>query len=259
MVAGAMKGKSFRPNADAIRFHSGILTGGVMLFRLSWAAALLLASLEAAAGQALELKAEVLSVKNRNIDVQVNYPHTGNAAIDAVLAANARKTVADFRDERPDFKHGDRRHVLDVTYAVERNDGDMLGLRFTTYIDLGGAHGSSAFETFNFEVPSGRRVVFADIVDGDEGLQRVSQLAIAQLTSQLAQPDHVGNADWIRNGAGPDAENFRNVILEPHALRVWFAPYEVASYADGPLMVEIPLSALQDVLKPEWRDGLKLP
>ncbi|MEI9995348.1 MAG: RsiV family protein [Rhizomicrobium sp.] len=220
---------------------------------------LLLASVGAASGEPLALSSRSVVFKDRNVDIAVAYPHTGNDVIDAALAAYADRNAADFRKQRPDFAHGDHRHVLDVTYSIERNDGDLLAVHFTVYEDMGGLHGDSAFETFNFVLPAGRRIGLADIVDGQRGVDRVSQLAIADLTSQLAQPDHVSDADWIRDGAGPEAENFTNVILEPHALRIWFAPYEVAAHAEGPRMVEIPLSALDDVLSPKWRDRSKPP
>jgi hypothetical protein len=80
----------------------------------------------------------------------------------------------------------------------------------------------------------------------------ISDYAVKDLTEQMREkmsgddPD----TDWIREGAGPKEENYKNWNISPKGLEISFDPYQVASYAAGPHEVTIPLSALTDVIDP---------
>jgi hypothetical protein len=56
--------------------------------------------------------------------------------------------------------------------------------------------------------------------------------------------------DWIRQGAGPDSNNFRSFNLTADGIVILFDPYHVGFYAWGIREVKIPYYALSSIL--DW-------
>ncbi len=217
---------------------------------LAVAAALLLP----AAADAVPIAKKTIRLTGKDADITVAYPQTGNRAIDAALAAYARKEVADFQVLKPDFAGGDRQYTLDVSYAVERNDAQMLGVVFTEFTDSGGAHPNTNQAAFNFLLPDGAQVFLPEIVDGKRGIARISQLAVADLIGTIGSgAEPLSDKDTIASGAAPLADNFKVFVWLPRGLHIHFPAYQVASYAAGPQEVTIPLARLRDVIRPDWR------
>ncbi len=196
---------------------------------------------------------KTLAFESKALDISVQYPQTGNKVLDAVLAGYARKQVADFKTFEPDLVAGEHQYTLDVTYNVERNDGQMFGVLFTEFADTGGVHPNIDFAAFDFVLPSGEQVFLPEIVDGQRGLKRVSDLAIAELVRTIGGPDSVNPTEDIASGAGPDALSLKYFLWLPKTLHIHFPPYQVASYAAGPQEVSIPLSALKGYIRADWR------
>ncbi len=138
----------------------------------------------------------------------------------------------------------------------------------------GGAHPLPIVERLLYSTSQARPLrpdqLFTD--DGaDAALRAISTYAreilltqrIAQASASGAAADAAARAsmrDEIRSGAEPSAANYR--LAEPvvgdsgkiNALKFVFAPYQVASYAEGTLVAEVPAGAFAQWLRPEFRD-----
>ncbi len=215
---------------------------------------MLATGLGAASAGGLPVAQKTLAVKNKDLDLSIQYPQTGNKAIDAALLAYARHSAELFKGYLKDRQAGDNPYALETTYDIERNDGKMFAVVFTEYSDTGGAHPNSDYHTFDFLLPDGAQVFLPEIVDGARGIARVSRLAIADLIKTVGTgPDALTNADTITMGAGPYADNFRNFVWLPDKLHLYFPSYQVAAYAAGPQEAFIPLVQLKDVIRADWR------
>ncbi|MEI9988895.1 MAG: DUF3298 domain-containing protein [Rhizomicrobium sp.] len=210
-------------------------------------------ALGAASAAGLPLAKKTLAFQSKAFDISVQYPQTGNKAVDAVLADYARKNVADFKTYDPDLAGGEHAYTLDISYDVERNDGQMFGILFTEFADTGGVHPNTGFSAFNFVLPTGEQVFLPEIVDGQRGLKRVSDLAIAELVRTIGGPDSLTTKEDIASGAGPDALSLKYFLWLPKELHIHFPPYQVAAYAAGPQEVSIPLTQLKGYIRPDWR------
>src|SRR4051794_5918063 len=94
-----------------------------------------------------------LTVKSRSIEkatdayeISIEYPQTGQAAIDKEIAAWARKEADDFiklaaTDRQPE----ENAYRLDVSFEVARNDGAIFAVVFREETDTGGAHPNHDF------------------------------------------------------------------------------------------------------------------
>ena len=171
-----------------------------------------------------------------------------------MIAAWAKTAVDDFiRDATTDRLPEERAYELGATFEVKRNDDEMFAVVFTEYFDTGGAHPNSDFVTFNYLMPDGWRVYLPEIFDGRKALQKISALAVADLTKRLTGPDGMSDPDWVKGGAGPEWDNFLAFVFQPKGLHIDFPPYQVAAYAAGPQETDIPLSALKGLMRKDWR------
>jgi len=79
-------------------------------------------------------------------------------------------------------------------------------------------------------------------------LKIISAYCVTALTKQLG--DDV-DANWLKEGAAPKAENYDSWNITPDGLQITFDAYQVAAYALGPQEIIVPYSALKAVIKPD--------
>jgi len=195
-----------------------------------------------------------MTLKNKQVDIAIEYPQTGNAKIDAAIRRYADASFKWFAASKPEDDGNTNAYMLQTTYSVERNDGKVLAILFTEYTDMGGAHPNSDYHTLDFLLPDGAQVFLPEIVDGQRGLKRISDLAAAGLLKSIGTgSDALSDKDTIAMGTGPQADNFKDFVLLPDKLHVFFPPYQVAAYAAGPQEITIPFAKLKDVMRPDWR------
>jgi hypothetical protein len=139
-------------------------------------------------------------------------------------------------------------YSLNLTYERYQHSEAVVSLVYTVAYYSGGAHPNSNYETFTFDLDAGQRLTFDDVFPAaNHPLDVISPLAIAQLTEQQGE---YADAEWIAQGAGPDAANFQDFALTEDSVIFFFEPYQVAAYAYGPSQVEIPLAELAGVISP---------
>lgn len=138
---------------------------------------------------------------------------------------------------------------FDTVYSVELATADLVSIGFgVSSFYEGAAHPQHNTLVFNYDLKSEKRLRLSDLFKpGSNYLTVVSDYAIAALKKELS-PDP--DLDWIKNGAGPTEENYKNWNLTRAGLKVTFDPYQVASYAEGEHIVLIPYGALKNVIDP---------
>jgi uncharacterized protein YecT (DUF1311 family) len=202
----------------------------------------------------LPVKTVKIVEKHKQYEIDVDYPKTGNKAIDEDIADWAELQVAAFKDDAAgnDGDSASGPYQLGIGFQVARNDDKMFAVLFTYSTYEGGAHPNTVFQTMNFLMPDGWQVYLQEIFT-EAGLKKISKLAIADLDKQLIGPDGMDDKDWIARGAGPEWDNFGAFVLLPDALDIQYAPYNVAPYAAGGQETKIPLAALKPFLRADWR------
>ncbi len=224
------------------------------MFRLVLPIALLLTISGRTSAQA-SISQMVQTEQGDGYELRYVYPKIGIPSADATMQDWVHVLADGFKGVLPERGAQEPQYSAQLTYAVARNDESVVSILFSYSIYTGGAHPNFTQTAFNFLTPDGARVFLPDLV-GNDGIQRVSDLAIADLTARLTGPDGMSDTDWINNGAAPFADNFETFELLPDQLVIEFDPYAVAAYAAGPQKVRIPLTELQDMLRPDPRAPL---
>jgi hypothetical protein len=116
-------------------------------------------------------------------------------------------------------------------------DQKFLTLKLKTYVFSGGAHGYSATRYLNFDKKTGTEISGPDLLKDPEGFAVYSEYLFRQ------QYDIPKEASINSSGFMFEEDRFtlpENIGLTAEGIVLHFNPYEVASYADGPLILTIP-------------------
>ena len=185
------------------------------------------------------------------MDISIDYPleYVGYEFADITLTeylnAARRDFVANFNEyglEISSVGHW----ALAITYEEFQFSEDIVSIKFTIYEYTGGAHGNVYFETFTFDLANQRILNFEDLFQEEfDPLVTIGPIVQADLEAQLGE---MSDSQWIQDGTGSNPNNYRNFVLTADSLIFFFPPYQVAAYAAGPQLVEIPLADLQSVL-----------
>ena len=91
---------------------------------------------------------------------------------------------------------------------------------------------------------SGALIDLYDVFENlDTALDVLSRYCAKALAKSLGD---MYNDAMLRSGTAPEAENFSSFALTPEGIRIFFQPYQVAPWAAGSQVVDIPLDALAD-------------
>lgn len=134
-------------------------------------------------------------------------------------------------------------HEADLTYTVTLNEDCVLSLYFDRYTFTGGAHGSTLRTSDTWDLDTGERISLPDLFLGEEKCCRVVTKQI------LLQAD-----ENMKKDPGIYFENYRSLIVQnfdadsfyltPQTAAVYFQQYEIAPYASGIIVFEMPYASL---------------
>ncbi len=136
---------------------------------------------------------------------------------------------------------------LDISYTVEHADKNLISLHFSNYSFTGGAHGNTNSVTYNYDLNHGVMLKLADLFQPNSNYLKV----ISDYCAKEIKKTDMTDDKWIREGAGPKAENYRSWNITPEGLQITFDAYQVAAYAAGPQEVVVPYSVLKTIIKPD--------
>lgn len=144
---------------------------------------------------------------------------------------------------------------LSMTYDILHADTKYVVVEFSVNsYSAGSAHPFGYALTFVYDVVAHKQLTLKDVfMQSDE--ETLNTLSKAAKDSLMESEQQRGTLDtfqkeWITTGTLPTPENFSSFVLTPGNLVLIFPPYQVASYADGPKRVTIPLETLANLKDP---------
>jgi hypothetical protein len=180
------------------------------------------------------------------IDIDVHYPVFGKALIDQDIALWAHRVVETFTkglgDDHANLRQA--RNELRAGYTVSYASPRSLTVTYEIWTYTGGIHGNNDIITLSYDVESGQRLLFEDlIVATDTALERLSAYCLASLRNVLgADLDET----MLKSGTAPELDNYSSFSLFPAGLRIHFQPYQVAPFVAGAQRVDVPLEVILD-------------
>jgi len=137
-------------------------------------------------------------------------------------------------------------------YEIINQIGHLsLKITFDTYVS-GAAHPGGFTKAYNFDLLTGEKISWTELFkSGSNYLQIISDKAGQKLLAKNSKEQFTDIVS-IREGTKPTLDNFKTVNIKEDRLVITFDAYQVASYAAGPQVIEIPFSESGDVLKDEY-------
>ncbi len=154
----------------------------------------------------------------------------------------ARSRTGMFRKEYDANPKPERMGYLDWSTVVSLATDHLISLYGQCDYYAGGAHGNYDFAGLNFGDVKGKpkRLVLADlVVPGLDPVQVASELVIPKLRTMGASSVTEGEVERLSK---EQADNF---VVTQAGITWLFAPYEVASYAEGSFMVKVKWEEMQ--------------
>ncbi len=194
---------------------------------------------------------------NLNYAVQASYPKLSGEgeSIDAAnkaIISHAEKIIEEFRGAAKENKiTKDAKHALYIEYYFNLLEKDVLSLRFSVseYFS-GAAHPVNYISVINYDIAKRKEIELRDIfLPESDYLTFISVLSTTKLLKEFN--DDVSLADWIKTGASPTEENYKNFGFTKENLIIYFNPYQVGPYAAGVREIEISYQELKDKLRPD--------
>lgn len=135
---------------------------------------------------------------------------------------------------------------LEVSPALISQRGDLWSFKFDFHFySDGAAHPGTYSITLNYDLDQGKELALANLfLPNSNYLEAIADYCKSELSKQ---PFYDGA---FTTGADPIAENYRNWNITPDGLMITFDEYQVAPYAAGPQVVQVPLDAIRPVVDP---------
>lgn len=144
---------------------------------------------------------------------------------------------------------------LEVTPTLISQVGDLWSFKidFHFYSD-GAAHPGTYSITLNYDLEQGRELALDELfLPNSNYLEAIANYCKAELSKQpfFDVP--------FSDGANPTPENYRNWNITTAGLMITFDEYQVAPYAAGPQVVQVPIDAFRQLIDPNGPLKIILP
>jgi hypothetical protein len=112
----------------------------------------------------------------------------------------------------------------------------------------GAAHPNNSNFSVNYDLQNHRELRLSDLLQaGWES--KISEICIREL-DKIKKERGIEPEDWFKDGAGPNAENFKVFNITKKGLLITFPTYQVGPYVEGPSEVYIPYDEIKSLIMP---------
>ncbi len=195
-------------------------------------------------------------MKEDNITVTASYPRFHSTAesfqqLNRLLRDSVSREQQDFintgkeylQPEDPMYEIGWQK---EIDYSIKYYSETLVSILETVSEYTGGAHGNLTYRSFNYHITQDKPVPvkLTDLIVPEErGMAVLSENCLQQLRKKGASEVTGGRIRQFR------PEDLSAFTLNPAGITIYFAPYSVASYAEGTFTVLIPYQELKDIIK----------
>ncbi len=207
-----------------------------------------------------EIKSKEIEESDKNYNLKIRYPRTGEEEIDRAIEEFVQSNADEFKTKVNEFFEGPEppggfpewQYELGMDYNVFSPSKDLVSFKFNGYMYTGGAHGIEILHTKTFSFDSGREYQLEDIFQEESDyLQKLSASSREKLKSNEKLGEFY-DEQMVNPGTTPEKDNFRNFVLAKEGIIFFFGEYQVAPYSAGEQNVKFSYEELEELLKPSF-------
>ena len=191
---------------------------------------------------------------NEFYDLKIDYDKTGIGKIDDRIADIVRERQDNFIaivEKSGSVATSKYNLVINGTNVSYKN---IKSVHLISYAYTGGAHYTREDISLVYDEKDNKYLNFLDILV-DDGFNSLLPIIKESLLEYSNLNNIVLNEEWVNDGTKYSAENYQNFYLDEDGLVIIFPPYQVASWADGEIKIEISYDKLKGILKEEYLDN----
>jgi hypothetical protein len=153
--------------------------------------------------------------------------------------------IDDFRSFIEEFGNIFVSYDVDTQMQLLYQSEDYVSLELNYYLFTGGAHGYSGTNFLNFNAQTGELLDINDLFKDSEGILNYCE-SIFRKTFDIAEGRSINSSGfWFE---GDQFHLPENIGFTDTEMILHFNQYEIASYAEGPIILTIPLTEVEQFL-----------
>lgn len=191
--------------------------------------------------QALPTKNVIVETEYYNDIDELKYPqvrHAGTPKVTRMINDDFKAYIEKAAEARQENIEAGKKYdyVPDyqTDFEVKYNSDNLLSILMSSYIFTGGAHGSTAVESFNYDLKDKKRIYLTDILQTPSQLKKVQHYVFtyAKARPEIFYPD-LKKEDIHLN------ENTAFFFTDD-GIALVFQQYDIAPYVSGNQVIKIP-------------------
>lgn len=154
--------------------------------------------------------------------------------------------IKDFKRYKTEFGNDFLSYDIDMSMDVSYQSELFVSLEINYYLYTGGAHGYSGTNFLNFDAQTGEKMTPSDLFTDTEAVLAHAEKKFRE-AYQIAEDRNINATGfWFEE----DAYHFpANIGFTETEMILHYNPYEIASYAEGPITLSIPKEEIAQFLK----------
>jgi hypothetical protein len=189
-----------------------------------------------------------------------------HAALDRYVEAQKRSFFASLEAPGARERARDMPWDLDLDIALAARTDRFINVQVDGSAFTGGAHPAPIVASFTYDLHKSRVVGLAELFDDPQAAEvAFATAARRQLLTALDDEDDPlpSDSQQIDAGTAPGKNHYQVFGLltgtddKVHGLSFIFPPYQVAPYAAGSQVIDVPSGTFAALLKPEYREAFR--
>ncbi|WP_432412126.1 DUF3298 domain-containing protein [Rasiella sp. SM2506] len=151
-----------------------------------------------------------------------------------------------YRTHSAEFPGLSAEYFAEITVLQNFNTKELLSVSCRNYLYTGGAHGYGSVVYKNFDPKSGAQLYYEDVFRDVSAFEALAE-KLFKRQNEIPESDAINSTGfWFEEDAFYLPETFG---ISKEFVTLYYNQYEIASYAAGPIEVEIPISEVKEMLK----------
>jgi len=151
-----------------------------------------------------------------------------------------------YRTHSAEFPNLSAEYFAEITVLQNFNSKNLLSIRCRNYLYTGGAHGFGSVTYKNFDPKTGTPLYYEDLFEDVSAFEKFAEIKFRKQNEVPATGNINATGFWFDNDAFYLPETFG---VSKEFVTLQYNQYEIASYAAGPIVVEVPIADVRDLLK----------
>jgi len=134
---------------------------------------------------------------------------------------------------------------LNVSTNVSFQNSNVINLSMNVDCYYGGAHGNYGVFSMFFDPKTGHEIPLEKLFTDKEEFRQIAE-SFFRKEFKIPEQENINSPGfWFENDT---FDISKNIVITQDKVTLFYNPYEIASYADGMLIVEIPMEKVKNLI-----------